>query len=103
MEPLAMEPLAMEFVTRMTYPILLDFFNGPAARTPNPFGLAPSSKAADVRLMTATKLVAPPDDIILGILCILYPDLYQMADFTTPLFRIRNKAYIINAMIALII
>jgi hypothetical protein len=87
----------------MTYPILLDFFNGSAARTPNPFGLAPSSKAADVCLMTATKLIAPPDDIVLGILCILRPDLDQMADFTAPLFRVRDKAYIINAMIALII
>jgi len=53
--------------------------------------------------MTATKLIAPPDDIILGILCILHPHLNQMADFTRPLVYIRNKAYIINAMIALII
>ena len=93
----------MEFVTRMTYPILLDRFNGPAAWTPNPFGLAPPSKAPNMRLMTTTKLIAPPDDIILGILCILYPHLDQMADFTAPLFRVRNKAYIMNAMIALII
>ena len=65
----------MEFVTRMTYPVALHHFNGSTMGTPNSFGFAPAPKAPNVRLVTATKLVAPPNDIVPRILYILYPHL----------------------------
>ena len=88
----------------MTYPILLHLFNGPATGTPDsPLGFAPSSKAPNVCLVSASKLIAPPDDIVARILRVFLPDLDQMADFTAPLGQIGYKAYIMNATIALII
>ena len=93
----------MEFVARMTNPIALDFLHRPTTGTANTRRLAPSPKAPNVRLVTAAKLVAPPNDIVPRILCVLLSDLHQLTDFTTPLRHVRDKAYIMNATIALII
>jgi hypothetical protein len=87
----------------MTNLVALHLFNGSAMGTADAFGLAPAPKAPNVRLVTATKLVAPPNDIVSRILGVFLPHLDQLTDFATPLVGIGDKSYIMNATIALII
>ena len=87
----------------MTNPIGLYLLNRSTARTSDTLRLAPSPKAPNVRLMTTPKLIAPPYDIVLRIFCVHRPHLHQLTDFTAPLGHIREKTYIMNATIALII